>query len=287
MISAAARYGNSFSVTIKDCTCKFEGVINKTEEADDLTAYLIDGAIIVKDISNRTRIAALQQLQPPIVRDVAAGLGILGLTYFITQVTSATLDQTILHKSLSHRRFFATILLATFAVHICFSFMRMIAEHPDTKFLTTYRVSEVQNARRSAAKDPLSLLKTSANFDYFHNGELLKLIVDAYKQPFIRTNEERLKCLQNMDPIMRSVSLWGRITNEHADFRNTIYSEWSELKIECPNRGEIRRLNLPHSTTPEPTFNQEQWDKAVEIFRKISEKAFKSPANSYRDYLDQ
>ncbi|MGD0664758.1 MAG: hypothetical protein ABSA17_03385 [Rhabdochlamydiaceae bacterium] len=273
MISAAARYGNSFSVTIKDCTCKFEGNITEKEEQADLTAYLIDGAIIVKDISDKTRLAALQQLQPPIVRDVAAGLGILGLTYFITQITSATLDQTILLKSLSHRRIFATILLVTFAVHSFFSFLRMIAEHPDTKFLTTYRVSEVQNARKLAAQDPLSLLKTAANFDYFHNGELLKLIVDAYKQPFIRTNEEKLKHLQNMDPIMSSVSLWNRFTNEHAEFRNTIYSEWFALKIECPNRGEVRRLNLPYSTTPAPTFNQEQWDKAGEIFQKISEKA--------------
>jgi hypothetical protein len=254
---------------VNDCSCKFEGLITSTKEEGDFQICVIDNAIEVKVISDRVRGIMLERMEPPIVRDVAGGLVILGLIYFITQITSATLDQTIPLRNLSHRRIFATILLVIFAVHSFLSFRRMTVEHPDKKSYATDHVKEAQDARRSALEDPLSLLKDPENCKYFHDGELLKLIVQAYGKQKQDTEEEKLKCLQNMNSLMMSSSLNNRFKNDPANIWTSFFSEWFKMRI--PSSGEIRRLNL--ATHPAPAFNKEQWDKAAEIFRKISEKA--------------
>ncbi len=261
-----ASFEKSLGTKIIGCSCEFQGIITSTREDGDFQVSVIDNALEVKDLSEKTRKAVLQRMEPPIVRDVAAGFGILGLTYFITQITSATLDQTIPFLNLSHRKGFATILLVIFIVHCFFSFMRMTAEHPGKTFLTTDQVRPVQDIRKSAAQDPLFILKDHLKCAYFHKGELLELIVQAFNKQDQHTDELKLKCLQNMNPIMSSLSFWMCIRSE-IDFLKTMLQQWQTLKM--ASRGEERRQAFANI----PTFNQVQWDKAVEIIKQVSEKA--------------
>jgi hypothetical protein len=230
---------------------------------------VIDNTLEVKDISDRVRGIMHERMEPPIVRDVAGGLVILGLTYFITQITSATLDQTIPLRNLSHRRIFATILLVIFAVHSFLSFRRMTVEHPDKKSYATDRVKEAQEARQLAARSPTLLLMSPERYHNFHDGELLRLIVQAYDEQKQHTDEEKLQCLQKMNTIMKSSSLYKHFKNDTANIWSPFFSEWFKMNI--ASVGEIRRQKL--GTTSEPALKQELWDKAGEIFRKISEKA--------------
>lgn len=270
MLSFRATYQNHIGSSVINASYQFEGKITATREEGDYTITVIDDALEVKDISLRVRQAALDKFQPNHLKNGALALAIFAAFYCITQITSATLDQSFLVSALTHRRMFAVALLTAFVVHAYFSFFPPTIHLDDLMFFSQNQVGTIQNIRQSAKDKPDDLfVNHPERWCYFHDLELLKLIILVRDQIEISDDASKLMCLARLNRVIQAEGLQKRFALHMADFWNPLLEEWKQLNI--PDTWVPAALHRGEQASA-PRCSEHQWANAMGLIKKISAK---------------
>ncbi len=289
---------------IVNCTGSFQGRLTDVRTVGDYTIFEVDGAIEVVDVSDKVRRKALKQFEPQHHKYGMQALGMFAVFYFISQVTSATLDQTILN--VSHRKLFATAALVVCVVNASYFLKEYLGgnkERYGEVFINENRLLVAQDARRRAREEPSHFFSrfNSQNFEYFHDGELLKLIVLAHDREIHESDleygfEDLLDFTQkrtlNLDEgeadENEGTSDSADVTEEKEDdFFSTKRIKLTTLNQIILNKELKNRLVVDHSKfwnkilkkwealeiTKETKESAEIWDKVKLIIERIAKKA--------------
>lgn len=215
----------------------FQGFAKKIGKEGEIDIYQVDGAVEVRDLNERVRKAALEQFQKGFFSYLSAGFGAFFLfcTFVVMPVTSL-IGYRIANSHLAH----AGVAFATFIIGLSCLTIGLgdnTKDLPEIRFFKQSKISEVQNARLLAKKNPLDfLLKNEKYFTFFHPCELLKLMNMAKNQLTASAHADRGKdsALLKLNQLFKNDPLTNYLASDHnlAQKWQKVLSDWESLDIQ-------------------------------------------------------
>lgn len=240
MVYLSATYRPHIQANVVDGTGIFKGQAKKTESKDDFDTYLVDDAVEVTDLNEKVRKAALEQFEAGTFGYVVAGFGGLSmLCSFVVLPVSSLLGYRIANSHWAH----AAVAIAAFFVGVACIAMGLghdVKDEPEIEFFNASLLSQVQNARVAAGRNPFNFLSTinSGSFQYFHPNEILRLMVQAKNGRIIGANtpKKKAECLLELGKLFNCPELTQILAkdNKTAAEWQKIVADWQNLELNQP-----------------------------------------------------
>ena len=209
------------------CTCKFDGQITKTTPEEDYVIYELDGALRIQDVSEKVREAVRDSFSLGIRGYIAWGAGTVSLLDALHTAAVITFHPQIDFYSDTFRYSLQRTFFMGFVTICFFIYIASYYRSNELQFYNSNRVQQAQFMRQLATINTVDFLSCAENYRYFHDGELLKLMILAKNQVLLFQHDQ---LTTEIDKLFINEKLSKRMLVHHADFWISITQEWKDKK---------------------------------------------------------